>query len=80
MGRTLYGPALHNPRTHIMILERPWAAADDLFYDLGGAAENRPDPAEPPEPTIVPESIGLVLPLANVGLDLVSAGPGVRAV
>ena len=23
MGRTLHGPALHHPRTHIMILERP---------------------------------------------------------
>ncbi len=24
MGRTLYGPPLHHPWTHIMILERPW--------------------------------------------------------
>ena len=24
MGRTLYGPPIHHPRTHIMILERPW--------------------------------------------------------
>jgi hypothetical protein len=26
------------------------AAADDFFHDLGGAAENRPDAAEPSEP------------------------------
>ena len=24
-GRTLHGPPMHHPRTHIMILERPWA-------------------------------------------------------
>src|SRR6266581_4502115 len=24
MGRTLHGPPFHPPRTHIMILERPW--------------------------------------------------------
>ena len=24
MGRTLHGPPIHHPRTHIMILERPW--------------------------------------------------------
>ena len=36
-------------------------AADDLLHDLGGAAEDRLDPAEVPEPTIVAESSGLVL-------------------
>jgi len=41
------------------------SAADDLFHDLGGVAENRRDAAEPPEPTIVPESIGLVVPPAK---------------
>ena len=25
MGRTLYGPPMDHPRTHIMIMERPWA-------------------------------------------------------
>ena len=28
MGRTLHGPPIHHPRTHIMILERPCQAAD----------------------------------------------------
>jgi len=37
-------------------------AADDLFHDLGGAAEDRLDAAEPPELTIVADSSGLVLP------------------
>jgi hypothetical protein len=38
------------------------AAGDDFLLDLGGAAEGRLDPVESPEPTIVPESSGLVLP------------------
>ena len=37
------------------------AASDDLFLDLGGAAETRLDAAAPPELTIVAESIGLAL-------------------
>ena len=37
------------------------AAGDDFFLDLGGAAEDRLDIAEPPEFTIVAESSGLVL-------------------
>jgi len=43
------------------------AAADDLLHDLGGAAEDRPDAAEAPEPTIEPESSGLVLPPVKAG-------------
>ena len=27
MGRTFHGPPIHHPRTHIMILERPWSSA-----------------------------------------------------
>ena len=27
MGRTFHGPPIHHPRTHIMILERPWTPA-----------------------------------------------------
>ena len=42
-------------------------AADDLLPDLGGAAEDRLDMAEPPEPAIVPESSGLVLPPVKAG-------------
>jgi hypothetical protein len=42
-------------------------AADDLFLDLSGAAEDRLDMAEPPEPTIVPDSSGLVLPPVKAG-------------
>src|SRR5713226_3811125 len=37
------------------------AAADDLFHDLGGAADDRLDMAEPLELTIVAESSGLML-------------------
>jgi hypothetical protein len=37
------------------------AAADDLLYDLGGAAEDRLDATEPPELTIVADGSGLVL-------------------
>jgi hypothetical protein len=52
--------------------QRPWsrlqAAADDLFHDLGGAAEGRLDAAEQLELTIAPESGGLVL--------LAGHGPG----
>jgi hypothetical protein len=36
-------------------------AADDLLLDLGGAAEDRLDMAEPPGLTIVAESSGLML-------------------
>jgi hypothetical protein len=36
------------------------AAGDDFFLDLGGAAEDRLDAAEPPELTIVAESSGLM--------------------
>ena len=43
------------------------AAADDLFLDLGGAAEDRLDAAEPPELTIVAESGGLVFPPVKAG-------------
>ena len=41
--------------------------ANDLFLDLGGAAEDRLDAAEPPELTIVAESSGLVLPQVKAG-------------
>ena len=34
------------------------AVASDLFHDLGGAAEDRLDTAEPPELTIAPEISG----------------------
>jgi hypothetical protein len=37
------------------------AAADDLLLDLGGAAEDRLDAADPPELTIVAENSGLIL-------------------
>ena len=50
------------------------------FMDLGGAAKDRLDAAEPPELIIVPESIGLVLTPVKAGLPLVSASRGVRAV
>ena len=43
------------------------AAADDLLHDLGGAAEDRLDVAEPPELPIVPKSSGLVLPPVKAG-------------
>ena len=56
------------------------AAADDLLHDLGGAAEDRRDAAEPSELTIVPENSGVVLPPVKSGLPLVSASHGVRAV
>jgi len=36
--------------------------------------------AEPPEPTIVPESSGLVVPPVKAGLRLISGSRGVRAV
>src|SRR5580704_11739060 len=55
-------------------------AADDLLLDLGGAAEDRLDADEAPEPTIVSQSCGLVLPAGQGGLHLVSASRGVRAV
>jgi hypothetical protein len=38
-------------------------AGDDFLLDLGGAAEDRLDVTEPPEPTIVADGSGLVLPL-----------------
>jgi hypothetical protein len=44
-----------------------FSAADDVLHDLDGAAEDRLDAAKPPEPAIVPESIGL-------GLSPVMAG------
>jgi hypothetical protein len=34
------------------------AAADDFLHDLGGAAENRLDAAQPPGPKLAPKSIG----------------------
>jgi hypothetical protein len=37
------------------------AAADDFLLDLGGAAEDQLDAAEPPEFTIVAENSGLTL-------------------
>ncbi len=55
-------------------------AGDDLFHDLGGAAEDRLDAAEPPEPQSRREDSGLVLPPVKAGLHLVSASRGVRAV
>ena len=42
-------------------------AADDLFLDLSGAAEDRSDTAEPAELTIVAESSGLLLAPVKVG-------------
>jgi hypothetical protein len=45
-------------------------AGDDFLHDLGGAAEDRLDMADPPELTIVAESSGLnalVLPPINAG-------------
>ena len=38
------------------------AAAEDLLHDLGGAAEDQLDAAQPPERTIVSEKSGLMLP------------------
>ena len=43
------------------------AAGDDFLLDLGGAAEDRLDAAEPPGLTIVAESSGLVLPPVKAG-------------
>jgi hypothetical protein len=43
------------------------AAGDDFLHDLGGAAEDRLDAAEPPELTIVAESSGLVLSSVKAG-------------
>ena len=54
-------------------------AADYFFLDLGGAAEDRPDAAGPPEVTVVPQGSGLVLTSVRAGLRLVSASRGVRA-
>src|SRR6185437_3805911 len=51
----------------------------DLFHDLGGAAEDRLDAAEPPELTIVPENSGVVLPPLKAWLPLVSASHSLRA-
>jgi hypothetical protein len=42
-------------------------AADDLFLDLSGAAEDRSDTAEPTELTIVAETSGLLLAPVKVG-------------
>jgi hypothetical protein len=56
------------------------AAADDFFLDLGGAAEDRLDAAEPPELTIVPENSGVVLSPVKAGLLLVGLSHGVRGV
>ena len=39
MGRTLHGPALHHPRTHIMILERPWNAPRRAHSPPGAGAK-----------------------------------------
>src|SRR5580704_7368893 len=44
------------------------AAADDLFHDLGAAAEDRSDTAKPAELTIVAESSGLLLAPVKGGL------------
>jgi hypothetical protein len=46
------------------------AAADDLLHDLGGAAENRQDEAEPPGPDLVPESTRPGLRRLRPGLHL----------
>ncbi len=54
------------------------AVASDLFHDLGGAAEDRLDTAEPPELTIAPEISGPVLEPAKAGLHLASASRGGR--
>jgi hypothetical protein len=43
------------------------ATGNDFLLDLGGAAEDRLDAAEPPELTIVSESSGLVLPPVKAG-------------
>jgi hypothetical protein len=43
------------------------ATGNDFFLDLGGAAEDRLDAAEPPELTIVAEPSGLVFPLVKAG-------------
>ena len=56
------------------------ASGDDFLLNLGGAAEDRLDAAEPPELAIVLESSGLVFPPVKAGLHLVSAIRGVRAV
>ena len=53
----------------------PEAASDDLLHDLGGAAEDRLDPAEPPEPTIAPEISRLLLPPVKAGLPAAQRGP-----
>jgi len=47
---------------------------------IGGAAEDRPDAAEPPEVAVLCESSGLVLTPVKDGFRLVSASCGVRAV
>ena len=57
-----------------------WAVADDLFHDLGGAAEDRLDAAEPLELTIASQSSGPVLAPTTAGLHLVGASHGGRAV
>jgi len=43
------------------------AAANDLLYDLGGAADDRHDVTEPPALTIATESGGLVVPPVKAG-------------
>ena len=43
------------------------AAGDDFFLDLGGAAEDRLDTAEPPELTLWRRPSGLVLPPIKAG-------------
>ncbi len=54
-------------------------AGDDFLLDLGGAAEDRSDAAEPPELRVVSESSGLVLIPVKAGLRLISASRDVRA-
>jgi hypothetical protein len=56
------------------------AAGDDFLLDLGGAAEDRLDAAEPLKLTIVSESSRLMLPPVKAGFHLVSASRRVRAV
>ena len=56
------------------------AAGDDFFLDLGAAAEDGLDAAEPPELTIEVGSSGPVFLPVKAGLHWVSASRGVRPV
>jgi hypothetical protein len=61
MGRTLHGQALHHPRTHVMILERPWAVARaDLRLEQGQLPARVPTLAAGEDPPYRPSSGALL--------------------